>query len=161
MIRDRIENAEPYGRLGRGIAQALEFLRKTDCTKLQPGKHEIDDQRVFAMVQRYVPKPLAQAGWEAHHRYIDVQYIAAGSERMGCTGLVAGLKVTKPYDPQKDLVFYETAGDLLVFKAGDFAIFTPQDVHAPGLALDSAPGGEVTKVVVKVRVDDKHPGPGF
>lgn len=161
MIRDRIENAEPYGRLGRGIAQALEWLRTTDCTKLAQGKHDIDDQRVFAVVQRYVPKPLAEAAWEAHHRYIDVQYVAAGSERMGCTPLGPGMKISKPYDPHQDLVFYETDGDLLVFRTGEFAIFTPQDVHAPGLAPAGGPADEVIKVVVKVRVDDKRPGTGF
>jgi YhcH/YjgK/YiaL family protein len=161
MIKDRIDNAEAYGRLGGGIARAMHFLRTTDCTKLEPGKHEIDDQRVFAVVQRYLPKPLEKAGWEAHHRYIDVQYIAEGRERMGYTALVAGLEIAKPYDPHTDLIFYETTGDLLVFQAGEFAIFTPQDVHAPSLALDSGPGAEVLKVVVKVRVDERHPGTGF
>lgn len=161
MIKDRIANGEAYARLGKGIARAMEFLRTTDCTKLAAGRHEIDEQQVFAVVQRYTPKPPAQAAWEAHHRYIDVQYIAQGSERMGCTSLLPELKVCKPYDPQTDLIFYETSGDLLVFHTSEFAIFTPQDVHAPGLALDSDTQVEVLKVVVKVRVDDKQPRTGF
>lgn len=161
MIKDRIENAQSYERLGPGIARAIEFLRSTDFSQLTAGKHDIDGQRVFAMVQRYVPKPIDQAGYEAHHRYIDVQYIADGSERMGCTPLSADLKVAKPYDPHTDLVFYATQGDLLVFHKGDFAIFTPKDVHAPGLQLASGEPAEVVKVVVKVRVEEHGTPVGF
>lgn len=161
MIKDRIENATAYAKLGPGIALAMDYLRKTDCSKLQPGKYEIDNTRVFAVVQRYVPRPPAQARWEAHHRYIDVQYLAQGRERIGYLALTAGLEVAVPYDPHSDLIFYETIGDLLVVNRGEFALFTPQDVHAPGLALESPEPGEVLKVVVKVRVDEKHPGLGF
>lgn len=157
MIKDRIENSKAYESLGPGIAQALTYLRSTDFAKLQPGKHEIDDQRVFAIVQEYQPKPLSAAVWEAHHRYIDVQFVAQGTERMGHLSLLDGPKVTTPYDPQKDVVFYEPRGDLMMFTKGDFAIFTPQDVHAPGLAIDKPDGSRVLKVVVKVRVDEKHP----
>jgi len=161
MIKDRLDNAAAYEKLGAGISRAMEFLRSTDCTTLAPGKYEIDDQRVFAVVQRYAPRPLAQAAWEAHHRYIDVQYLAEGAERIGVTPLTPGLKLAKPYDPHTDLIFYETNGDLLTFHAGEFGIFTPSDVHAPGLALDAPADGEVLKVVVKVRVDERHAGTGF
>jgi YhcH/YjgK/YiaL family protein len=157
MIKDRIENAAAYEPLGPAIAEALSYLRTTDFAKLDLGKHEIDDQRIFAIVQEYQPKKLSEAKWEAHHRYIDVQFVARGTERMGHLSLLDGPKVSTPYDPHKDVVFYEPRGDLMVFNQGDFAIFTPQDVHAPGLAIDGPSGGTVLKVVVKVRVDEKHP----
>ena len=48
--------------------------------------------------------------WEAHRKYIDVQYIVDGSERMGYTYLRSELVVREPYDPQKDFAFYEAAG---------------------------------------------------
>ncbi|HOA74546.1 MAG TPA: YhcH/YjgK/YiaL family protein [Phycisphaerae bacterium] len=160
MIKDKLENAEPYGRLGAGVARALEFLRTTDCVNLAPGKHEIDGQRLFAVVQRYQPKPLAQAAWEAHHRYIDVQYVAQGSERIGVTSFRPDLPIAKPYDPQTDLIFFDTTGDWLMLHAGEFAILTPSDVHAPGVAPESG-SGEVVKVVVKIRVDERHPATGF
>jgi YhcH/YjgK/YiaL family protein len=157
MIKDRIENAMAYAGLGPGITRALNYLRQTDFTGLAPGRYEIDDQRVLAIVQEYEPKPLSDAKWESHHRYIDVQYVVRGSERMGHLSLLAGPKILTPYDPHKDVVFYEPQGDLLVFSAGDFAIFTPQDVHAPGLTLEDSEPGRVLKVVVKVRVAEKHP----
>lgn len=157
MIKDRIENAVAYESLGPAVAQALRYLRQTDFSKMEAGKYEIDDQRIFAIVQEYEPKSLDKAVWEAHHRYIDVQYVARGTERMGHLSLLDNPTVKTPYDPQKDVVFYEPKGDLLVFNQGDFAVFTPQDVHAPGLAIDGPTGGSVLKIVVKVRVDEKHP----
>ena len=54
---------------------------------------------------------------------------------------------------QKDVAFYYADGELFVVPAGSFVIFTPQDVHAPGLAVDgAAPDGTVCKVVVKCRL---------
>jgi YhcH/YjgK/YiaL family protein len=162
MIKDRIENGSAYASLGPGIARAMEYLQGHDLSGIQAGKYEIDGQNVFATVQRYQPKPLDSAVWESHLRYIDVQYVVSGVERMGHRSLLAKPKVVKPYDPQTDLVFYESGIDLLVFHPGEFAIFTPQDVHAPGLCMDAAgPQSEVLKIVVKVRVNGDSGPCGF
>ncbi len=161
MIKDRLTNAAAHAPLGPGVARALRYLAETDFAHVAPGKYEIDGERIFAMVQRYMPKQLADAVWESHRRYIDVQFVAAGLERMGHHSLHdphRAPKIAKPYDAEKEVVFYEPGCDLLTFAAGDFAIFTPQDIHAPGLAPGSPDElAEVTKVVVKVRVDDRHP----
>jgi biofilm protein TabA len=157
MIKDRVENAMAYASLGPGIARAMQYLSHTDLSAIQPGEYDLDGRRIFAIVQEYQPKPLAEGAWESHHRYIDVQVVVRGTERMGYQSLLARPKVTKPYDPHTDLVFYEPGRDLLVFTPGEFAIFTPQDVHAPGLAVEGPDPGRVFKAVIKVRVDEKHP----
>lgn len=153
MIFDRLENAGLYRPIGANIAAALDYLRRTDFSQMAVGRYEVDGDRVFAIVQRYRPKPLDQIVWEAHRQYIDVQYLAAGSERMGYLPLADGLNVRQPYDPQKDAILFHAEGQLFTMSAGDFAAFAPCDVHAPGLA--TAAGGEaaeVCKVVVKCRV---------
>ncbi len=153
MILDRLENADMYRALSGEMALAFDYLRKTDFRKLAEGRQEIDGDRVYAVVLRYRPKPLADAMWEAHRRYIDVQYVAAGIERMGYTPLRGDLPVRQAYDAKKDLVFYDAAGELFEVRAGGFAVFAPHDVHAPGLATDSPQtAAEVFKVVVKCRV---------
>ena len=71
----------------------------------------------------------------------------------GYAPLIDGLPILRPYDPETDLVFYEARGDLFEVAAGGFAIFAPQDIHAPGLAAGDPPTcGEVLKVVVKCRL---------
>jgi YhcH/YjgK/YiaL family protein len=154
MILDRLENAGLYRSMGANIASALDFLRRTGFSQMPVGRHEVDGDRVFAIVQRYRPKPLAQIVWEAHRRYVDVQYIAAGAERMGYAPLGDGLSVRQPYDAEKDAILFDAAGQLFTMLPGDFAIFAPCDVHAPGLATDLPDGAaEVCKVVMKCRVE--------
>lgn len=158
MIKDRIDHAEAYRGLGAGIARALDYLKATDFAAVSPGRYEVDGDCVFAVVQRYVPKPLADAAWETHRKFIDVQYIAAGAERMGYFALTPGLPVKHAYNNETDLQFYHASGDLIEFAAGEFGIFTPCDVHAPQLVSARAPAAaEVLKVVVKVKVNPAHP----
>lgn len=152
MIVDRLDNAGLYTSLGPRIAQAFEFLSRKDLASLPKGRNDIDSDQVYAMVQSYQPRPLDKIIWESHRKYIDVQYIVRGRERMGYVHLDAVKKVTSPYDAKNDCALYEADGDLITYTAGMFAIFGPQDVHAPGLAPANGAGGEVQKIVVKVAV---------
>ncbi len=153
MIVDLLDHAMSYRAVGPRVSAALNWLRRTDLARLAEGRHELDGDRLFAMVARYQTKPLELARWEAHRRYLDVQCVVAGVERVGYAPLLPELPVAEPYDPLKDIVYYEGAGDLIHLRAGQFAIFGPQDVHAPGLAAGDPPTpGTVLKVVVKCRV---------
>ncbi len=153
MILDRLEHAAMYRTLAVDIARALDYLRATDLRSLPDGRQVLDGDRLYAIVQRYRPRPASEAQWEAHRQYIDVQYVVEGVERMGYTYLRSDLPVRQPYDAEKDIVFYDAAGDLLEVPAGSFAIFTPHDLHAPGLTTDPGESVQpVLKVVVKCRV---------
>jgi YhcH/YjgK/YiaL family protein len=95
---------------------------------------------------------MAQARWEIHRRYLDVQYIVQGGERIGFAPYTEGLKVDEAYDPQRDIAFYFASGVLVPVPAGMFAILTPHELHSPGLVVeDTAAPGDVLKVVVKCR----------
>jgi YhcH/YjgK/YiaL family protein len=153
MILDRLEHAGMYRGLGPRIAAALDWLGTTDLGCLPPGRHELDGPRLVAIVQRYRTRPLGEAIWEAHRRCVDVQYVVEGTERMGYRPLEDGLVVKQPYDDERDAVLFDTWGDLVEVRSGSFAIFAPQDVHAPGLVAGPAgQPGEVLKIVVKVAV---------
>ena len=150
MILDRIERAACYRSLGSRIAMALDALAQGELIRRPPGRYELDGERVFAMVQEYPTRPVEQGKWEAHRRYIDVQFVASGKEVIGC-GDIATMKTTQPYDEQKDVIFLEGAGNMFSVPAGSFAIFFPHDAHMPCLACGET--AAVKKVVVKVRVD--------
>jgi YhcH/YjgK/YiaL family protein len=154
MILDRLENAGIYRPMGAEIALALDYLQRTDFSQMPIGRHEVDGDRVYAILQRYRPKPPAEAVWEAHRKYIDVQYVAAGVERMGYVPLGDGLSVRRVYDAEKDAILFDAEGQFFDLSAGGFAVFAPHDVHAPGLAADLPDNpAEVCKVVVKCRVE--------
>jgi YhcH/YjgK/YiaL family protein len=151
MIFDRLEHADRYRSLSPGIAVAFDYLRSTDFAQTTPGRHELDGSRVIAMVSRYQTKRPEEAVWESHRRYIDVQYIASGVERLGYAHLSTNPAIREAYSEERDVLFYEPQQDSLEAQAGTFLIFFPHDVHAPGLMRDAP--AEVLKVVVKVAVD--------
>jgi len=153
VILDRLENASMYRPLGTVIAAALDYLGRADFSRVPDGRHELDGERLFVIVQQYRTKPLAEAMWEAHRQYLDVQFLVQGTERVGYANLGSDVPALRPYDHGKDIVFYDAEGDFLTLRAGGFAIFAPQDIHAPGLTAGRSEAPEmVRKAVVKCRV---------
>ncbi len=152
MIVDVLENAELYAGLHPGLVRGLNLLREAKVIELATGRHEIDGDRFFAMVQQYKTRPLSRIAWEAHRRYYDVQYVAVGEERIGYAN-IAHMLETQPYDAEKDVALYEGEGSFVVLHTGMFAIFGPQDVHAPCLAVERPL--TVLKMVIKVAVDEE------
>ena len=151
MIFDRLKNVSQYFPLGEKIAKALQYLSKTDFTNVEPGKYEIDGDNVFALVQTYNTKPFSVGKWEAHTKYIDIQYIVSGKEKMGFTE-TSKVIVLEEYNEEKDYAIYKGEGNFLIAEEGHFAIFFPSDVHMPSMAINIPK--EVKKVVVKVRVKE-------
>lgn len=135
-----------------GLEKALEFLRGRDLRSLPDGRHEIDGGRVFALAQRYdTEKQAGEPRFEAHRKFIDVQYIAEGEEIIGWAPLER-LDVTEPYDADKDVCFGAARGWSPVrLQAGELAVFFPEDAHAPKMAA-GAPS-RVFKIVVKVAAE--------
>ena len=160
MILDRIANAASYRKLSPRIAAALDYLDGTDFDNTEAGRHTLDGDNLFAMVQQYKTRPMSEIIWESHRKYIDVQYVHSGREWMGVIDRTAeGCTVSTEYDAGKDAAFYDAKGDLLNLAAGQFIILAPDDVHAPGLAAGEP--AKVTKVVVKVAVDPNAGPCGF
>lgn len=148
MILDHIQNAMQYHRLNDHLSIALEALKKPELLRAESGRYELQGDDVFALPQRYTSKPHEQGKWEAHRKYVDVQYIVSGTETMG-HALLSNMTVTEPYSEEKDVLFLSGKGNLVTLTAGMFTIFFPHDVHMPGLA--AATPAEVHKIVIKVR----------
>ncbi len=151
MILESLSRVARCRSLSPGIAAALQYLQSTDLTSLPDGKVEIDGPRLIANVARYQTKRPEQAVWESHRKYIDVQYVVSGVERIGYVPLENAPPVQSPYNETKDVIFYEPGHDSFTLRAGQFTIFYPEDIHAPSLA-DGEPSA-VVKVVMKVLVE--------
>lgn len=149
MVYDKIDNIETYKGLSEGIYEGLEFL-KNATPELACGVYELTP-RVKAIVSEYETKPVNENGYEAHKKFIDIQFLLKGTEKNCCLP-IEKLKETKPYKEEIDAAFYET--DVLVQEMmlgdGYFAIYWPQDAHMPCLSVDGAE--KVKKVVVKVEM---------
>lgn len=151
MIYDRIENWKKYFS-ANGLFKVESFLRK-DLAKLQDGKHEIDGELIFAYVSTYETKPLVEAVIESHERYIDVQVLIDGEERLDCFS-GCPIEVKKTYDESDDVAFYHRPDEVpaaVILKPGRFVLFFPEDIHSPQIAV-KAPQ-QVRKIVVKIDRD--------
>lgn len=149
MIFDAIENADTYYGLGEKFKTAFEFLKTTDFNSIKEERVELDGDNIFALIQKYETKGQKNSKWEAHNKYIDIQYMVSGAENMGFV-LADYLDVIEEYDEEKDVEFYEGLGDFVQANEGEFVVFFPDDAHMPGLKIKDKE--MVHKVVVKIRV---------
>jgi len=149
MIIDRLANTTPLYQLPARLARALDYLRTTDMRTVALGRHDLDGDDLFALVQEYTTRAADQCVWEAHRRYIDVQFVVTGAERMGVASL-AQMREREAYDAARDVAFFEPGSEFVTIRAGMFAIFGPEDVHSPGHAAGEP--AVVRKVVVKASV---------
>ena len=149
MIIDNIKNAVLYYGIGEKIRKALKFLEETDFSGIEPGKYEIDGTDLFYMVQHYKARQLADSVWEAHKKYIDIQYVFWGEEIIGYSHIDV-LSIKKPYDESGDAVLLDGKGDFCTVKSGFFMILNPEDAHMPGVSTGKQE--DIKKVVVKIAV---------
>jgi YhcH/YjgK/YiaL family protein len=149
MILDRMQNAPRYGRMHKGFQAAFDFLNSPGLAKLEPGRHVVDGDRVFVMISTDPGRGRTGARLEIHRKYIDIQLVLSGSEEIGWKPVAECRQPDGDFDPARDLGFFRDQSDLwLPMPAGTFAIFFPEDAHAPL-------GGEgmLRKAVAKVLVE--------
>lgn len=148
MILDRLEHADRYAGAHPAFARAFTFLRTADLRALPAGRVVLDGDRLFANVDDVVGRGEAGARVEAHRRYIDIQLTVTGRERMGWISLRDGLAPDGEFSEERDIGFFlDRPSTWLDVPPGHFAIFWPEDAHAP-----LAGAGPIRKVVVKVAV---------
>ena len=152
MILDTLDNSARYEALNSRFAKAFAYLRTVDGTQAL-GRHDLDGDHCFALVQTYETKPVEKAKFEAHRKYIDVQFIHSGRETILWAPLAAMEEEMMPYTEEKEAALWKLVPDVtpLHMSGGHFAILYPQDAHAP--CIEWGPAGQVFKVVVKVAVE--------
>jgi YhcH/YjgK/YiaL family protein len=150
MITDILQNSHLYEKMNARIAKGFDFLKKSDLNNLAPGKYEIDGDDVFASINEYETKDFNDGKYEAHKKYIDIQYIVKGEERLYYAPISKTSQLTS-YNIEKDIEFLNASGNFVVASVGTFVVFFPTDAHMPNISSNTK--GVVKKVVVKVLAD--------
>ena len=154
MIAAALADLSKHMALTPNLQRALDFLAAHPSGEGLAERVEIDGEQVYAMLQVFETVPEGELmKLEAHRKYIDIQYVVSGEEVMGWSHLSA-LRDLSAYDPEKDVQFgslpaYEMSPVLI--RAGQAAVFFPEDAHAPKLAWGKV--GKVKKIVVKVGIE--------
>ncbi len=131
------------------IQKAIEYLKNTNFNNIPDGKINIDNE-IWANLQTYYTKE--DALFEAHRKYIDIQFMLAGQEKISvcdyknCTTEIA-------YDEDKDIEFLTAnSWDDIEMKTGDFLILYPENAHKPSISINNEVH-HVRKLVIKVPVN--------
>ena len=147
MILDSLDNLHKYVALNPRIQKVVDFIKANDLAAVPAGKVQIDGDDVFGNFQTLKGKTKEEAKLETHNVMLDIQVPFNTAETMGYTprrDLPQG-----EYNAENDITFYEgLAEQYVTVHPGEFAIFLPQDGHAPCIA----PGKEVQKVIFKVKL---------
>lgn len=134
------------------VCRALAWLRENDICAMEPGKHPIEGEDMFVMVQQVTTRPLEGSMLEAHYRYIDLMYWPQAGERIGVARLSGGETPAEDH-PEDDFQLLASAENenFLRTVPGDFLVLFPADAHRPTLHPD---GEQVSfrKAVVKIAV---------
>ena len=154
MITDHIQNAALYENAYPGFAEAFAFLRQCLDHVPENGRYPLDGDRVFANVMNACTSPAAERGWEAHRKYIDIQFVVDGREKIGHADVSALLDAGE-YDAGKDILLAPDASDAgyALLTPGRFAVLFPHEAHQPGCEADEP--CTYRKIVVKVRVREE------
>jgi biofilm protein TabA len=148
MVVDVLKNWRRYAWPNTRFDAGFEYLEGLDPA-IADGTYEIQERDLYCMLQSFETKPVEGHEFEAHRDYADIQYLLEGTESI-LWAPREGLSLTKPYKP--DIEFYSlTASPTdLVLAPSQFAVFMPDDAHAPCIAYKTP--CKVRKAVLKVKL---------
>lgn len=150
MIIDTLSTAEKYFCVHPLFKQAFEYIQSTELKAIEPGKFEINGDKLRVIVSNKQGKTAEEslAKFECHDRHIDIQLCISGKETIAWKPRSTCKQLKGEYDADKDVSFFADMPDMY-FQLSDnqFAIFFPEDVHAPMIGTE-----EIKKLVVKVKI---------
>jgi YhcH/YjgK/YiaL family protein len=147
MIIDFLDRA---GRYGPEFRNAFSWLLTTDLDALPAGRHPINGDHLFALVNEYDTVDPSGEKLEAHRAHIDLQYLHRGVELIG-HAFLRGQRPSQAYDPETDfMLFDEPPSFFSKLDKGMFAIFYPEDLHMPNLRAGQTT--RVKKIIIKVKI---------
>ena len=136
----------------KGFEAAFEFLERKTLPDVPVGKHAIEGEQVYALVQKLPSRAAETAQFESHRKYIDLHYLVSGQEITGFAP-ADSLKLAVAYDESKDVILYAIPPQYtqIEMKPGRFAIYHPGQAHLPNCHFQGP--HDLHKVVIKVHVD--------
>ncbi|MCC2685579.1 MAG: hypothetical protein K0R75_2478 [Paenibacillaceae bacterium] len=132
------------------LQRAIEHVRGHNLAATKSGKYMLEGDEMFMLVQEAETKPAGERIAESHRKFVDIQLLIEGEERIGVSRLSQACVVSEDKLEEADLALY-SAVDVesdIVLTPGMFAVFFPADVHRPCCAVNEEM--PIRKVVVKI-----------
>jgi biofilm protein TabA len=149
MIIDTVANAYKYFSVHPLFENAFAYIRSTDLLNAADGKSDIaEGLKAIISNAPGKTKEASLSKFECHDKNIDIQLCVKGVETIGWKPRERCVAANGDYNPEKDVRFFSDAPDTFFeLTDGQFAIFFPEDVHAPMIG-----NGEIKKLVIKVKL---------
>ena len=148
MIVDNIKNIAKYEGFVEGMGEVIEFHKQNNIADYPCGKHIISDD-IYVSLQEYNTKNEEDALPEAHRKYIDVQIMAYGKEKMGYADYSL-MSENIAYDSETDLEFLNGEVEYLTASPDNFFVFYPNDAHKPAIKIGT--NEKVKKAIFKLKI---------
>ncbi len=146
MIIDTLDNFSKYSAMNPLFADVEKFLAENDLNALEEGKYEIKGKDLFVNVTTAKGRTPEEAVLETHRVMLDIQIPLSCEETFGYTP--AEDLPEAEYNGAKDITKIPglAAQSYVTCRPGMFAVFFPQDGHAPCIAQQ-----DIKKVIFKVK----------
>lgn len=147
MIYDQLARCSTYKGISNELDRALDLMGSLDNLSLKPGKN-IVDKDIYIMFLLYDTLEERSGAFEYHKQFIDIQLLLKGEEYI-CYSSLSVPEGEGAFDLDNDCgLFSLTDGCDVLFKPGNFSIFFPGELHAPGIAVSES--RSVEKIIIKV-----------
>lgn len=149
MIIDTLSNASKYFSVHPLFEQAFNWVSQQNLEEIEPCK--VDFSEGLKAIISQAPGKTSEAScakFECHNANIDIQICIKGNETIGWKPREKCIQPNGVYNEEKEMqLFLDTPDMFFGLSDHQFAIFFPEDVHAPMIG-----SGEIKKMVIKVKI---------
>ncbi|MCL6086817.1 MAG: YhcH/YjgK/YiaL family protein [Actinobacteria bacterium] len=132
------------------ILKAFNLIESLNFPSLPDNIFEIEGKNFYYILSSYqTTTNIKEKPAEAHRKYLDLQYIIYGKEKIGFADYSNIKKAYSEYNPEKDIEFFDSIDNecFITLSQNHYAIFFPEDIHRPGISINNPIN--VRKVVFK------------
>ena len=147
MIVDTLDNFSKYEAMNPLFKEVTKFLQENELDKLEEGKYPICGNDLFLNLTTAKGKTPDEAVMETHNKMLDIQIPLNTAETYGYTPRVE--LPSAEYNEEKDITKIPgvIAQNYVTCNPGMFAVFFPEDGHAPCISMEAA----IKKAIFKVK----------
>ena len=130
------------------LQQAIQTIESINLDTIANGTYQVADDFYYNVFE-YEPKPESEIEYEAHRKYIDIQAVAKGIDKLMVTD-VKDLALSVDYNADKDVAFYKNSPNqsCTILRPGSIVVLYPKDAHKSVRVQ----GGIIKKIVGKLLV---------
>ena len=150
MIVAHLENKREYYGIHPELDKALDCLTPEFLEKVPTEKTLLDGENLFVTKFHLNTIPCEQTFFESHKKYLDIQIVTEGMERVE----IAHPDTLTLTEEKGDFFGYTgQAEQSVILRPGNFLVVFPGDAHRLRLPVEQ-PGEAFTRVVFKIKVYD-------